>query len=80
MNEGMGHPEILLDRPRVPRIIRPYPTLSGYAVHLRRLNRAPDGVMWYLIEDFFEQSLVMKAIIGWGWLSILIMVASIIFQ
>ena len=34
--------------------------------------------MWYLIEDFFEQSLVMKAILAWGWLSIMIMVASII--
>ena len=33
--------------------------------------------MWYLIEDFFEQSLVMKAFIAWGWLSILIMVTSI---
>ena len=36
--------------------------------------------MWYLIEDFFEQSLVMKGIIGWGWLSILIMVTSVVFQ
>lgn len=36
--------------------------------------------MWYLIEDFFEQSLVMKACIGWGWLSILIMVTSVVFS
>ena len=34
--------------------------------------------MWYLIEDFLEQSLVMKAVIGWGWLSIIIMLASVI--
>jgi len=33
--------------------------------------------MWYLIEDFFEQSLFMKAILGWGWLSILIMLTSV---
>jgi hypothetical protein len=33
--------------------------------------------MWHLIEDFFEQSLVMKAFIGWGWLSVIIMLASI---
>jgi hypothetical protein len=33
--------------------------------------------MWYLIEDFFEQSLAMKFFIGWGWLSVLIMVASL---
>jgi len=34
--------------------------------------------MWYLIEDFFEQSLVMKAVLGWGWLCILIMVTSVL--
>lgn len=33
--------------------------------------------MWYLIEDFFEQSLVMKAFIAWGWLSVIIMLASL---
>ena len=32
--------------------------------------------MWYLIEDFFEQSWIMKLFIVWGWLSIVIMVAS----
>jgi hypothetical protein len=36
--------------------------------------------MWYLIEDFFEQSLVMKAILAWGWLSILIMLTSIFLE
>lgn len=35
--------------------------------------------MWHLIEDFFEQSLVMKGFIGLGWLSILIMISSIIY-
>ncbi len=34
--------------------------------------------MWYLIEDFFEQPLVMKAFIGLGWLCMVIMVASVI--
>lgn len=34
--------------------------------------------MWHLLEDFLEQSLVMKAFIGWGWLSVLIMLASIV--
>lgn len=33
--------------------------------------------MWYLLEDFFDQSWVMMAIIGWGWLSVIIMVASL---
>ena len=36
--------------------------------------------MWYLIEDFFDQSLVMKLFILWGWLSMVIMVASLILQ
>ncbi len=34
--------------------------------------------MWYLIEDFFEQSWIVKLFIGWGWLSIVLMFASII--
>ena len=34
--------------------------------------------MWHLIEDFFEQSLVMKGFIGLGWLCVLVMLASII--
>ena len=33
--------------------------------------------MWYLLEDFLDQSWFMKAIIGWGWLCILIMVVSL---
>lgn len=32
---------------------------------------------WYLVEDFFEQSWVMKLFIGWGWLSALIMITSL---
>jgi hypothetical protein len=34
--------------------------------------------MWYLIEDFFEQSWVMKLFIGWGWLCVVVMIASIL--
>jgi hypothetical protein len=33
--------------------------------------------MWYLIEDFFDQGMVMKAGIGLGWLAILIMATSL---
>lgn len=33
--------------------------------------------MWYLIEDFFEQSLVVKLFIAWGWLCVLIMAMSL---
>ena len=31
----------------------------------------------FTMEDFMEQSLIMKACIGWGWLSVIIMVASL---
>ncbi len=34
--------------------------------------------MWYLIEDFFEQSLVMKGFIGLGWLCVIIMLSSLV--
>ena len=32
--------------------------------------------MWHLVEDFFDQNLVMKGMLGLGWLCVLIMVAS----
>lgn len=35
--------------------------------------------MWYLIEDFFDQNLLMKFFIGWGWLSMIVMLASLFF-
>lgn len=34
--------------------------------------------MRYLIEDFFEQSWMMKLFIGWGWLCAVIMATSFI--
>ena len=34
--------------------------------------------MWHLIEDFFDQPLIMKAVLGLGWLCVLIMAASFI--
>lgn len=35
--------------------------------------------MWYLIEDFMEQSLVMKAFVGLGWLAVAIMGSSFVY-
>lgn len=32
----------------------------------------------YTMEDFMEQSLIMKACIAWGWLAIIIMATSFI--
>jgi hypothetical protein len=32
--------------------------------------------VWYLIEDFFEQSWIMKLFIAWGWASAIIMATS----
>ncbi len=34
--------------------------------------------MWYLVEDFFEQSIVVKLFILLGWFSALVMVSSLI--
>ena len=34
--------------------------------------------MWHLIEDFFEQSIVMKLFIAVGWLAIVIMLLSLV--
>ena len=33
--------------------------------------------MWHLIEDFFDQPLIMKGVLGLGWLCVLIMLASL---
>ena len=38
----------------------------------------PMRLFWSLVEDFFEQNLVMKAFIAWGWLSVVIMAAGIV--
>ncbi len=32
--------------------------------------------MWHLIEDFFDQNIVMKGMLAFGWLCVLIMVFS----
>ena len=34
--------------------------------------------MWYLIEDFFDQSWVMKLFILLGWLCVVIMLSALI--
>jgi hypothetical protein len=61
-------------------------TLKGLG-HFRRngptlqtIHRSVGTNMWHLIEDFFDQNLIMKAFLGLGWLSILIMVCSLIQQ
>lgn len=38
--------------------------------------RLENGTVWHLIEDFFEQGLVVKLFQGVGWLAVVIMVAS----
>ena len=35
-------------------------------------------IFWYLVEDFMEQPLIMKAFIGWGWLSVVLMLSAMI--
>ncbi|MYJ74115.1 MAG: hypothetical protein F4089_03005 [Gammaproteobacteria bacterium] len=34
--------------------------------------------MWHLIEDFFEQGVVVKLFLAVGWLAVVIMIASLI--
>ena len=34
--------------------------------------------MWHLIEDFFEQGVVVKLFLAAGWLSVVIMIASLV--
>ena len=41
-----------------------------------RLGRSGNGTVWHLIEDFFEQGIVVKLFLGVGWLAVVIMVAS----
>ena len=44
-----------------------------------RIGRGGEALpMWHLIEDFFEQSIVMKLFIAVGWLAIVIMLLSLI--
>ena len=33
--------------------------------------------MWHLIEDFFEQGVIVKLFIAVGWLAVVIMLASL---
>lgn len=40
--------------------------------------RIGNARMWHLIEDFFEQGVVVKLFILLGWLCVLIMVASFV--
>ena len=35
-----------------------------------------ERTVWHLIEDFFEQGIVVKLFLGVGWLAVVIMVAS----
>ena len=32
---------------------------------------------WYLVEDFFEQPLIIKVALAWGWVSVLVMILSL---
>lgn len=43
-------------------------------------TRFPSRVktMWHLIEDFFEQGIVVKLFLGVGWLAVIIMLASFV--
>lgn len=45
------------------------------------VSRSRGGIpkrMWHLIEDFFEQGVVVKLFLAVGWLAVFIMIASLI--
>jgi len=52
-----------------------FPTLKYASLNLFEYQRGGEK-MWHLIEHFFDQNIVMKAMIGFGWLCVLIMVSS----
>lgn len=72
---------------RLLRLIGPYApraaleTASRNARVVFSSTRSSGGIckgMWHLIEDFFEQGVVVKLFLAVGWLAVVIMVASLI--
>lgn len=51
---------------------------NGRVVFSTSFKRGLSKRMWYLIEDFFEQGLVVKLFLAVGWLAVVIMIASLI--
>ena len=45
-------------------------------VGLAGFGKEWERTVWHLIEDFFEQGIVVKLFLGVGWLAVVIMVAS----
>lgn len=45
---------------------------------LRSLRKRNPQAMWHLIEDFFEQGVVVKLFLAVGWLAVVIMIASLV--
>lgn len=33
--------------------------------------------IWYLVEDFLEQPLIIQVALAWGWVSIVVMLLSL---
>ena len=52
--------------------------MRGESRAVAQSEENPMRLFWSLVEDFFEQNLVMKAFIAWGWLSVVIMAAGIV--
>jgi len=65
-----------LDADASGRVGRPAEAARNSGILRNDFSRSDDA-MWYLIEDFFEQSWIMKLFIGWGWLCGLIMATSL---
>lgn len=70
---------LLNSRPRPPCLVlveRVAECACGILIHSFK-GRNPYG-MWHLIEDFFEQGVVVKLFLAVGWLAVVIMIASLI--
>ena len=57
--------------------------VAGPSEYKRKKRKKRSGIveanrMWHLIEDFFEQGVVVKLFIALGWLCVAIMVASFV--
>ena len=67
------------DRPAASCCSRPRTGVAECACGILVIVKRRDYLgMWHLIEDFFEQGVVVKLSLAVGWLALVIMIASLI--
>ena len=55
------------------------PDITNTLLYFLKVNQGQCDAL-FILGDLFEQPLVMWAFIGWGWLSVLVMIASFVDQ